>query len=79
MKCQSDFDDETEKTLRQADECVEPWWDGPDGSKPAQAQTKSPESPSPAEAVEDEALRRGLLRVDSDGETCLACAEEPSK
>lgn len=79
MKCQSDFDDDTEKTLRQADECVEPWWDGPDGSKPAEAKAKSPDTPSSAENVEDEALRRGLLRVDGEGETCLSCADEPSK
>ncbi|MGB9616402.1 MAG: hypothetical protein ACP5M0_13915 [Desulfomonilaceae bacterium] len=79
MKCQSDFDDETEKTLRQADECVEPWWDGPDGSKPPEAKAKSADAVSPSESVEEEAVRRGLLRVDSEGETCLSCEEKPSK
>ncbi len=79
MKCQSDFDDDTEKTLRQADECVEPWWDGPDGSKPAEAKTKSADTPSTSEKVQEEALRRGLLKVAEDGTTCLSCAEEPSK
>lgn len=79
MKCQSDFDDDTEKTLRQADECVEPWWDGPDGSKPPETVSNTAAPPSPSESAEEEAVRRGLLRVDSEGETCLSCPEEPSK
>jgi len=79
MKCQSDFDKETEKALRQADECVDPWWEG---EKPAGQSTEQPpvaakadESPSMAK---EEAVRRGLLHVTAEGETCLFCQEEES-
>jgi hypothetical protein len=79
MKCQSDFDNETEKTLRQADECVEPWWEGKDAAKPDEGPPVAEKADVSAAVAEEEAVRRGLLRVTDEGETCLSCQEESAK
>jgi hypothetical protein len=72
MKCQSDYDKEAEAQLRQADECVEEFWD-PNAPKPAPE--AKPEDVG-ISAAEEEALKRGLVKVDEKGETCVACAPE---
>jgi hypothetical protein len=80
MKCQSDYDNEDQAQLRQADECVEEWWD-PE-AKPGQPGYRKPQGDPDAEAVavaESEGIRRGLLRVDEEGGVCLSCPEETSK
>jgi hypothetical protein len=76
MKCESDFDNEDQTLLRQADECVEPWWEG---DKPAEQQKTAETPPAGQELVEEEALRRGLLKKDEEGNLCLACDEKKSE
>jgi hypothetical protein len=78
MKCQSDYDREKQAELRQADECVEEWWEpGAQQAKPS-AQTESEAAAAPA-TVAQEALRRGLLKEDEKGDTCLSCPGETSR
>jgi hypothetical protein len=72
MKCQSDYDKEAEAQMRQADECVEEFWDpnAPKAKPPVDAK------PDGITAAEEEALKRGLVQVDEKGETCVACEPE---
>ncbi|MFH0958943.1 MAG: hypothetical protein V1897_09605 [Pseudomonadota bacterium] len=74
MKCQSDYDNEEQALVRQADECVQPWWDGEAQS----AADQSPKVKAPEQEVntaESEALKRGLLKQEQSGELCLSCPE----
>jgi hypothetical protein len=59
MKCQSDYDPETEEVLRQADECVEEWWDG-EPQKAAKPGKKEGEEEDPTLIVKREVRKRGL-------------------
>lgn len=77
MKCQSDFDTEEQAQLRQADECVEEWWD-PEAKSAAIPAAETTGDSSGAEIAEAEALRRGLLRVDEEGGVCFSCPEKPT-
>jgi len=65
MKCRSDYDAETDTLLRQADDCMEEWWEG--------EPPKSEEPSKMAREEEDftliakrELRKRGLLEVDED-------------
>ncbi|AFM25321.1 hypothetical protein [Desulfomonile tiedjei] len=73
MKCQSDYGP-PEDVLMQSDECIEPWWE----SEAEPPQSMVPEAPkSPAETIiEHEALRRGLVKVDENGEPCMSCPDQ---
>lgn len=77
MTCNSDFDDEKEALLRQADECVEPWWDP--NAKKMDTKPETQETTDPAEIAEAEALKRGLLKREDDGTTCMACSDNSEK
>jgi len=65
MKCQSDYDTEKDALLRQADECVEEWWEGepPKADEPAKM---TPEVDEPAQIVKNEVRKRGLVEVDEE-------------
>lgn len=74
MKCQSDYDTKDQAVFRQADECLEDWWSGEspeDKNLPTNAESLDTNS----SAAKNEALRRGLLRKDDNGDLCLSCAE----
>lgn len=77
MKCQSDYDNEDQAQLRQADECVDEWWD-PEAKRADKPPTEGSEEVSAAAVAEAEGIRRGLLRVDEQGGVCLSCPEKPS-
>ena len=75
MKCASDYDNQAEAIFRQADECVEEWWE-PKERNPEKAIDQGDEV-APTEVIaESEALRRGLVRQDESGDLCLSCPEE---
>ena len=74
MKCQSDYDNKDEAMMRQADECMEPWWD-PDGSATEESPTKDETTDAQLGAAQNEAIRRGLLRKDESGDLCVSCPE----
>ncbi|MEW6138648.1 MAG: hypothetical protein AB1733_10480 [Thermodesulfobacteriota bacterium] len=74
MKCQSDFEPKEQEILRQADECVEEWWEpGAEGKVPPQQKAEDAET---SDIATREALRRGLVKEDQTGDLCLACPEE---
>jgi hypothetical protein len=74
MKCQSDYDDENQVALRQADECVEPWWE-PESRAADEGATEFENKDDLLGTVEKEALRRGLLKHDKTGDLCVSCSE----
>jgi hypothetical protein len=78
MKCQSDYDKEAESLLRQADECVEQWWEG-EGESPEGVRTRPLEEVDLDSVAVKEALRRGLLRIDEEAGICMSCPKEHSK
>lgn len=63
MKCQSDYDTKTTSLLRQADECVEEWWEGepPTSEEPSRL---AREEEAPTLIVKREVRKRGLLEAD---------------
>jgi hypothetical protein len=75
MKCASDYDSKNGAILRQADECVEEWWE-PQNQDPADDIGKRDEAAPTIVTAEAEALRRGLIRQGESGELCLSCPEE---
>ncbi len=74
MKCQSDYDSKDEAILRQADECMEAWWE-PDGSEAEGAPTEEETADAQLGTAETEAIRRGLLKQDESGDLCVSCPE----
>jgi hypothetical protein len=60
MKCQSDYDAENDALLRQADECVEDWWEG-EPQKPDEPSKMAGEEDESTLIVKREVRRRGLL------------------
>jgi hypothetical protein len=74
MKCQSDYDNKDEAMLRQADECMDPWWE-PDGHAAEEAPTEQQNTEEQLGAAETEAIRRGLLKQDESGDLCVSCPE----
>lgn len=76
MKCASDYDNPDQKMMRQADDCTRAWWEG-EGPDDAGTTAEQPDEESGLNVADWEAARRGLIKVDADGETCLACADEP--
>jgi hypothetical protein len=75
MKCQSDYDTKDQAVLRQADECIEAWWE-PGGRDQTVADESEGSASTSVDPAKREALRRGLVRETTDGDTCLACAED---
>ncbi len=75
MKCQSDYDSKDEAMLRQADECMEAWWE-PDGRTAEETPTEVETTDAQLGTAETEALRRGLLKQDESGDLCVSCPEE---
>jgi len=65
MKCQSDYDAETETLLRQADDCVDEWWEGKpqDSEKPRRM---AGEEDDPTLIVKKEVRKRGLIEVNEE-------------
>jgi hypothetical protein len=75
MKCQSDYDSEEQVLVRQADECVEAWWEP--GNPSSTDRTPKAEHAEPdVGAAEKEALRRGLLKLNESEGLCLSCPKE---
>jgi hypothetical protein len=72
MKCQSDYGPHDD-VLMQSDECIEPWWE----SEAEPPQPKASEGPkeSAETIIEHETLRRGLMKVDENGELCMSCPD----
>jgi hypothetical protein len=62
MRCQSDYDAETNALLRQTDVCVEEWWEGEPRKLEEHLKTGGDEDP--ASIVKREVSRRGLAEVD---------------
>jgi hypothetical protein len=62
MKCQSDYDAKTDALLRQADECVEEWWEG-EPQKPEEEPKMASEEEDPTLIVRREVRKRGLVEV----------------
>lgn len=62
MKCQSDYNGETDTLLRQADDCMEEWWEGeaPKSEEPSKMAREEEESTLIAKR---EVRKRGLLEV----------------
>jgi hypothetical protein len=60
MKCQSDYDAESDALLRQADECVEDWWEG-EPQKADEPSKMAGEEDESTLIVKREIRRRGLL------------------
>lgn len=65
MKCQSDYDSEREALLRQADECLEDWWDGEPESS-GEPSNMAGEEDVPFLIVTREARKRGLLETNEE-------------
>jgi hypothetical protein len=65
MKCQSDYDAETDALLRQADDCMKEWWEGepPKSEEPSRMAREEDESTL---IVKKEVRKRGLLEVDEE-------------
>lgn len=60
MKCQSDYDKEEQALVRQADDCVQEWWEGESPSVDARpSEAKEGETGG---IVEAEAIKRGLVK-----------------
>lgn len=74
MKCQSDYDSKEQAMLRQADECVDAWWE-PDGRTAEKPPTEVENTDAQLETAETEAIRRGLLKRDESGDLCVSCPE----
>lgn len=65
MKCQSDYDTETDVLLKQADECIDEWWEGAP-RKAVEPSKKGWEEDASALIVRGEVRRRGLIEVSQD-------------
>jgi hypothetical protein len=63
MKCQSDYDVETDTLLRQADHCMEEWWEG-EPPKSVEPSGMTREENKPTLIAIRELRKRGLLAVD---------------
>ena len=74
MRCASDYDNEEQTMFRQADECVEEWWES-ESRHPETGLKRAVAVAQTDKNAETEALRRGLLREDESGKLCLACPE----
>jgi hypothetical protein len=68
MKCQSDYDSEREALFRQADECLEDWWDGEPESSEEPSKMAGEEDESVL-IVKQEARKRGLLEGHEEAES----------
>jgi hypothetical protein len=67
MICQSNFDNEEQARFRQADDCIENWWE----PQRHEAAPSSQEEPGPSisqKIVGREARRRGLVRREDEGD-----------
>jgi hypothetical protein len=78
MTCQSDYDTKEQAPLRQADECVEEWWD-PDSRQIEHGPSEENARSDAIDTAKREALKRGLVKVDAHGEPCMSCPEDPLK
>jgi hypothetical protein len=67
MRCQSDYDDETDVLLSQADQCVEEWWpeEKLQRTEPS-SQPSEEEGENPALIVKGEVRKRGLIEVNEE-------------
>ena len=65
MKCQSDYDAETDALLRQADECVAEWWEG-EPTESEEPSKKAREGDESTQIVKSEVRKRGLLEVEEE-------------
>jgi hypothetical protein len=65
MKCQSDYDAETDTLLRQADDCVAEWWEG-EPPKSEEPPRMAGEEDEPTQIVKNEVRKRGLLEVEEE-------------
>ncbi len=74
MKCQSDYDSKNQAMLRQADECVDAWWE-PDGRNAEVPPAEKANIDAQRGTAETEAIRRGLLKWDESGDLCASCPE----
>jgi hypothetical protein len=72
MKCQSDYGPKDD-VLTQADECMEPWWES-ESERPQSIASEAPKD-SAQSIIEQEALRRGLMQEDENGELCMSCPD----
>ena len=75
MKCQSDYDNKDEAMLRQADECVDAWWE-PDGGAADGFPTEVEDADMQLGTAEIEAMRRGLLKQEESGDLCVSCPDD---
>jgi ribosomal protein S3AE len=75
MRCASDYDNDEQAMFRQADECVEEWWES-EGRNPDRVIERAVEVPQGDVTAETEARRRGLLSEDESGNLCLSCPEK---
>ena len=65
MKCQSDYDAETDVLLRQSDDCMEEWWEG-EPLKSDEPSRMAREDEESILIVKGEVRKRGLLEVDEE-------------
>jgi len=65
MKCQSDYDTKKDALLRQADDCVEEWWEG-EPPKAEEPLKMAKEEDDPALIVKKEVRKRGLLEGEEE-------------
>jgi hypothetical protein len=67
MKCQSDYDAETNSLLSQADQCIEEWWrdDLQDQKEPQKGALVGDED-VPTLIVKSEVRKRGLVEVNEE-------------
>lgn len=63
MKSQSDYDTETDALLRQADDCMEEWWEGDEPSKFEESTRTAKEEEESILIVKREVRKRGLSEV----------------
>jgi hypothetical protein len=75
MKCQSDYDNEEQAILRQGDECLQDWWDPESADADKMPPKKADDVVSAAVTAEAEAIKRGLLKADENGDLCISCPE----
>jgi uncharacterized Zn ribbon protein len=65
MKCQTDYDTERDALLRQADECMEEWWEE-EPKKSEEPARMAREGDVSALIVKTEVRKRGLLAIDEE-------------
>jgi hypothetical protein len=67
MKCQSDYDAETNSLLSQADQCIEEWWrDELQDQKEPQKGALVGDEDVPTLIVKSEVRKRGLVEVNEE-------------